>query len=116
MFQLSTDSPPRHAHVEFFDAHGNAAVVDGAPVWASTGGLLTVTPDADGNPHLPNYGATFLESDYARIPPRDLPWGLPSWIGEDSQGRAATPKRFNCIRRSPTNKTHSMIWDAPEGE
>jgi hypothetical protein len=48
MFQLSTVSPPRHAHVEFFDAHGNAAVVDGAPVWASTGGLLTVTPDADG--------------------------------------------------------------------
>ncbi len=40
-----------------------------------------VTPDPDGNASGPNYGTTFKESDYAPIPPEDLPFGLPAVDG-----------------------------------
>jgi hypothetical protein len=46
-----------------------------------------VTPDPDGNSAGPNYGEKFAESDYAAIPRADLPFGLPSWLGDDSRGR-----------------------------
>ena len=39
-----------------------------------------VTPDPDGDNTGPNYGDTFLESDYAPIPPRDLPFGVPRLV------------------------------------
>ncbi|MDP9187838.1 MAG: hypothetical protein M3O25_01150, partial [Actinomycetota bacterium] len=39
-----------------------------------------VTPDADGTPLPANYGPEFSESDYARVPLRDLPFGVPPWF------------------------------------
>jgi hypothetical protein len=37
----------------------------------------TVPADPDGEPVAPNYGNVFREEDYARIPFRDLPFGVP---------------------------------------
>jgi uracil-DNA glycosylase len=48
-----------------------------------------VTPDADAPVGLPNYGSTFGESDYAAIPRRDLPFGVPAFVGNDAWVRAA---------------------------
>jgi uracil-DNA glycosylase len=49
-----------------------------------------VTADAGVQVDLPNYGATFAESDYAAIPRRDLPFGLPPFVGDDAWVRAAS--------------------------
>ena len=49
-----------------------------------------VTPDADGSATGANYGATFAEAEYARIPARDLPFGVPPWLGDDAWGRQCT--------------------------
>ena len=46
-----------------------------------------VTPDP-GAAALPNYGATFTESDYAPIPRRDLPFGAAAFLGDDAWLRA----------------------------
>lgn len=73
-----------------------------------------VTPDPDGDPTLPNYGARVTEADFVRIPPADLPWGVPVWIGDDRQGRAASPPRHNSIERSSSDVKHTMIWRAPK--
>jgi hypothetical protein len=48
MFQIPDDSAARHVRISYLDARGNQAVVDGVPVWESSGGLLNVVPDADG--------------------------------------------------------------------
>ena len=65
-----------------------------------------VTPDPDGNASGPNYGTTFKESDYARIPPEDLPFGLPAWMGDDAWGRRDKPRHNNAVkrRRRPANR------------
>jgi hypothetical protein len=47
-----------------------------------------VTPDPGAPTNLPNYGATFAESDYTPIPRRDLPFGVPGFIGNDAWVRA----------------------------
>jgi len=47
-----------------------------------------VTPDPDVQLD-PNYGDTFEESDYASIPRRDLPFGAPSFVGDDAWVRAS---------------------------
>ncbi|WP_328350074.1 hypothetical protein OG976_14815 [Mycobacterium sp. NBC_00419] len=77
-----------------------------------------ITPDADGDPTGPTYGATFEESDYQRIPAADLPFGLPPWIGDDSWGRRAQPAHNNCVSRPSTSAQqldpdHTLIWQAP---
>jgi hypothetical protein len=48
----------------------------------------------DGNVTIPryptgHYGTRFRESDYQRIPSRDLPFGMPAWFGDDACGRKA---------------------------
>jgi hypothetical protein len=43
-----------------------------------------VTPDCDGDLSTPNYEDVFREEDYARVPLRDLPFGVPGWLGDDS--------------------------------
>jgi hypothetical protein len=48
----------------------------------------TVTPDPDGDTSVPNYGDEHREEDYARIPHRDLPFGVPAWLGDDSWRRS----------------------------
>jgi uracil-DNA glycosylase len=75
-----------------------------------------VTPDADGDAALPNYGATFLESDYAPIPRRDLPFGAPDFLGDDRAGRAATPPQRTSVRRPQPDDRHTLIWVAPRKE
>jgi len=75
-----------------------------------------VTPDADGDPTLPNYGTSFRESDYARVPPRDLPFGLPPWFGDDAWGRKAQPRHNNCVERPDSDLRHTLIWRAPEDQ
>jgi hypothetical protein len=42
-----------------------------------------VTPDPDGEQTRPNYGADFTEDDYSPIPRRDLPFGVPPFLGDD---------------------------------
>jgi hypothetical protein len=74
---------------------------------------LKVTPDPDGDASLPNYGSKFQEADYAAIPKRDLPFGLPAWFGDDSWGRTATPRHNNCVERSKDDLEHKLIWQAP---
>ena len=72
-----------------------------------------VTPDPDGDPSLPNYGDVLEESDYAPIPKRDLPFGLPAWFGDDAWGRAATPPHNNCVARPKEEPEHTLVWQAP---
>jgi hypothetical protein len=75
-----------------------------------------VTPDEDGDSALPNYGNSFRESDYARIPPRDLPFGLPAWFGDDAWGRKDTPRHNNCVERPTGDPQHTLVWRAPENQ
>jgi hypothetical protein len=72
-----------------------------------------VPADPDGEPVAPNYEAHFREEDYAPIPRRDLPFGVPWWIGDDSWGRAATPRHNNSVDRPSPDDGHTLIWIAP---
>lgn len=74
-----------------------------------------VTPDAGGDNSGPSYGNKFSESDYAPIPRSDLPYGVPSWLGDDSRGRQSHPKRRNTVERDPADLLHTLIWRAPTG-
>jgi uracil-DNA glycosylase len=73
-----------------------------------------ITPDPDGDPQLPNYGTKFRETDYAPIPARDLPFGLPAWFGDDGWGRSDSPRHNNCVGRPASDPEHSLIWQAPK--
>jgi hypothetical protein len=75
-----------------------------------------VTPDSDGDPTLPNYSTRFRESDYARIPPRDLPFGMPAWFGDDAWGRKDRPRHNNSVSRPGSDLKHTLIWRAPEDQ
>ncbi|WP_426565725.1 uracil-DNA glycosylase family protein [Angustibacter sp. McL0619] len=72
-----------------------------------------VTPDDGADPSLPNYVGKVLESDYARIPVRDLPFGVPPWLGDDHAGRTGKPKRRNCADRPSDDLLHTLVWQAP---
>jgi hypothetical protein len=72
-----------------------------------------VTPDPDGDPHGPNYGSSIRESDYAAIPDRDLPFGVPGFLGDDAKGRAGHPRRNNCVERPTPDDGVTLIWTAP---
>jgi Uracil DNA glycosylase superfamily len=74
---------------------------------------LAITPDPDGDPSLPNYGTSFKESDYRRIPPFDLPFGVPPWLGDDHRGRTTTPRHNNSVSRPTPDDRHTLIWRAP---
>jgi uracil-DNA glycosylase len=73
-----------------------------------------VTPDADGNPGLPNYGAKLSEDDYAPIPRRDLPFGFPDWFADDKWGRTGHPKHNNSVSRPSEDDGHTLVWIAPQ--
>lgn len=75
-----------------------------------------VTPDDDGDPTGPNYGDTFLESDYSRIPLRDLPFNVPEWVGDDAWGRNARPRHNNAVSRPSPDDRHTLEWIAPNTE
>ena len=72
-----------------------------------------VAPDPDGDPSEPTYGEAFTEADYARIPAQDLPFAVPAWVGDDSWGRAATPKHHNSVARPREEPDHTLVWQAP---
>jgi hypothetical protein len=83
---------------------------------AAVADLRTVViPDPDGDNAGPNYGDKFAESDYAPIPRGDLPFGVPSWLGDDSRGRQSRPRRRNTVERDPADLLHTLIWRAPAG-
>lgn len=75
-----------------------------------------VTPDPDGDPALPNYGRRFRESDYAPIPKRDLPFGLPAWFGDDAWGRLDSPRHNNSVERPRRDPRHRLLWRAPRDQ
>ncbi len=93
-------------------SHNAKALADG---WRAAIVQLraTVTPDADGDPTLPNYGATVHEADYAAIPRFDLPFGAPPWLGDDSAGRKAKPRHNNTVSRPSPDDRHTLIWQCP---
>jgi len=74
-----------------------------------------VTPDPDGDANGPNYGSSFRESDYAAVPARDLPFGVPGFLGDDAKGRAGHPRRNNCVERPTPDDGVTLIWTAPGG-
>jgi len=71
-----------------------------------------VTPDPDGSTSEPNYGASFHESDYAAIPRRDLPFGVPTFLGDDSAGRASQPRHNDSVSRPSTDDGRTLVWTA----
>jgi len=73
-----------------------------------------VTPDPHGDPTVPNYGSSFRERDYARIPHGDLPFGLPEWFGDDAWGGKATPRHNNSVERPGNDILHTLVWRAPD--
>jgi hypothetical protein len=73
-----------------------------------------ITPDPDGDTTAPNYGDRFREEDYTRIPHRDLPFGVPGWLGDDSWGRKSTPPHNNSVSRPHPDDGHTLIWIAPK--
>jgi hypothetical protein len=73
-----------------------------------------VTADPDGDPTLPNYGASFTEADYRPIPRFDLPFGVPDWLGDDHASRTGTPPHNNSVARPTPDDHHTLIWTAPK--
>lgn len=73
-----------------------------------------VAPDSDGNADGPNYGSKFTEDDYAPIPRRDLPFGVPDFLGDDSRGRQGHPRHNNSVSRPTPDDGHTLIWTAPD--
>jgi len=73
-----------------------------------------VTPDPDGDNNLPNYGSRFREADYASIPRRDLPFGTPTFLGDDSWVRTERGQTMNSVARPRPDDGHTLIWEAPE--
>lgn len=93
-------------------AHDGA---DLAAKWAAAvpAARAAVTPDPGGSQSGPNYGSAIVEADYARIPYADLPYGQPTWIGDDRWGRTGSPRHNNAIERSSSDPDHVMTWQAP---
>ena len=71
-----------------------------------------VTPDPGADQHVPLYGDTFSESDYAPIPKTDLPFGIPPWFGDDAWFRAHN--MTNCVNRPSPDDHHTLQWKAPK--
>lgn len=75
-----------------------------------------VTPDDASLLALPNYGPEWREEDYARIPRRDLPEEAPAYIGDDSWGRADSPRHNNCVKRPSPDDRKTLVLTTPEGQ
>jgi hypothetical protein len=72
-----------------------------------------VTPDPDGDNTGPNYGDTFEEADHAAIPRRDLPFGVPDFLGDDAWAREHGVQ--SAVSRPKPDDGHTLIWHAPQG-
>ena len=86
----------------------------GGPRSSSCAGSSHPTPTAT-RPD-PTTAAEFSEADYAPIPPRDLPFGVPDWLGDDNWGRTARPKHNNSVERPGDDLLHTLIWQAPANQ
>jgi hypothetical protein len=75
-----------------------------------------VTPDPDGDATVANYGSKFAETDYAPVPRRDLPFGLPAWFGDDAWGRTGKPRHNNSVERPADDPEHHLLWQAPANQ
>lgn len=73
-----------------------------------------VDADSDGDATGPNYGSSFKESDYAPIPRRDLPFGVPDFLGDDAAGRTGHPRHNNQVSRPAPDDGHTLVWVAPK--
>lgn len=73
-----------------------------------------VTADPGGNNGGPNYGSKFTEADYSAIPRRDLPFGAPAFLGDDSWVRAKPGGAQNSVERPSPDDGHTLIWRAPK--
>jgi hypothetical protein len=74
-----------------------------------------VDPDPDGDPSGPPYGSSLEPDDWAPIPRRDLPYGVPEWLGDDSWLRARPgPRRYSSVTRPVPDDRRTLIWIAPE--
>jgi hypothetical protein len=71
-----------------------------------------VPPDEGASTNLPLYGEKFAEADYAAIPPADLPFGVPSWFGDDAFFRKN--HGMNSVNRPSPDDQHTLIWKAPK--
>ena len=74
-----------------------------------------VAADLDGDASGPNFGSYFTELDYERIPRWDLPAVAPVYVGDDSWGRAATPRHNNCCTRPSPDDLVSLELTPPDG-
>src|SRR3954447_20981730 len=89
----------------------------GDSVWrrlrrAARRGIACVTPPLVLTGHVAP-GANFREADYPRIPPRDLPFGVPAWFGDDAwvrRPRRGTTTPSNGPAATPQ---HTLVWRAP---
>ena len=88
---------------------------DKVPSYAPHRDLFWYDWDPDGRNSGPNYGERFSESDYAPVPRGDLPFGVPSWLGDDARGRQSRPKRRNTVERDPADLLNTLIWRVPAG-
>jgi len=75
-----------------------------------------VTADTGASNSGPNYGDYVTENDYTRIPRWDLPGAAPLYAGDDSWGRAATPKHNNCCTRPSPDDEVSLLLSPPPGQ
>jgi hypothetical protein len=72
----------------------------------------SVTPDADGQANAANYGPTFRETDYRRVPARDLPFGVPAFLGDDAWSRKQQSN--TSVERPKGDFKLGLLWHAPE--
>ena len=72
-----------------------------------------VTPDDDGDNGGPNYGSKFSEADYEAVPRRDLPFGMPDFMGDDSWVRTGN-RGQNSVTRPTPDDNHTLMWRAPD--
>ena len=68
-----------------------------------------VPADPDGETVALNYGEEFCEQDHARVPLRDLPFGVPEWLGDDAWGRGAILRCNNSVSRPAPAYGHALI-------
>ncbi|MEI5101898.1 uracil-DNA glycosylase family protein [Streptomyces sp. PmtG] len=110
--QWTTRPPSTLVEVPHPSSHDPVALLD---AWrdAVTELRAVVTPDDDGDNTGPTYGAEFLESDHSAIPHRDLPFGVPHFLGDDAWVRAQSGGPRNSVTRPSPDDGHTLIWKAP---
>lgn len=71
-----------------------------------------VKKDNGAKKNLPLYGNSIVESDYAPIPSRDLPFGTAPFVGDESWRRTSS-HGMNSVSR-PTGDDFTLIWQSPQ--